>query len=103
MVHIYAFAEIGMTAANDTLLVKFRSKDTRFGVTRRTVKALASELDVSETQVVHLALSRFAEEVLPAYEPDEGAPSPKQLAALRRGAKEHLPKGKVLGRQNLFG
>src|SRR5213594_4256768 len=50
-----------MTAANDTLLVKFRSKDTRFGVTRRTVKALASELDVSETQVVHLALSRSAE------------------------------------------
>lgn len=68
-----------MTAVSDTLLVKFRPKDTRFGVTRRTVKALASELDVSETQVVHLALS------------------------LRKDAKDHLPKGKVLGRQNLFG
>lgn len=91
-----------MTAANDTLLVKFRSKDTRFGVTRRTVKALASELDVSETQVVHLALSRFAEEVLPAYEPDEGPLPTKQVAALRKDVKAHLPKGKVLSRQSLF-
>lgn len=91
-----------MTTANETLLVKFRSKDTRFGVTRRTVKALASELDVSETQVVHLALSRFAQEVLPAYEPDGGPLSAKQLAALRRDAREQLPKGKLLDRQNLF-
>jgi hypothetical protein len=92
-----------MTTANDTLLVKFRSKDTRFGVTRRTVKALASELEVSETQVVHLALSKFAQEVLPAYEPDDGPLSAKQLAALRKDTKGRLPKGKVLGRQNLFG
>ena len=91
-----------MASANDTLLVKFRSKDTRFGVTRRTVKALANELDISETQVVHLALSKFAEEVLPAYEPDEGPLSGQQLAALRKDVKEHLPKGKVLDRQNLF-
>ena len=67
------------------------------------MKALASELDVSETQVVHLALSKFAEEVLPAYEPDDGPLTAKQLASLRKDAKEHLPKGKVLGRQNLFG
>jgi hypothetical protein len=92
-----------MAATSETLLLKFRSKDTRFGVTRRTVKALASELDVSETQVVHLALSRFAEEVLPAYEPDDGPLTVKLLAALRKDGKEQLPKGKVLGRQNLFG
>lgn len=92
-----------MTAPNDTLLVKFRSKDTRFGVTRGTVKALASELDVSETQVVHLALSRFAEEVLPAYEPDDGPLTAKQSTALRKDSKEHMPRGKVLDRQNLFG
>ena len=39
------------------LLLKFRDRDTRYGVTRSTVKSLAAELDVSETQVVHLALS----------------------------------------------
>jgi hypothetical protein len=90
-----------MTTSN-SLLVQFRAKDTPYGVTRKTVKALASELDISETQVVHLALSKFAEEVLPAYEADGGPMKARDVAALRRDAKEHLPKGKVLSRQSLF-
>ena len=49
-----------MKASNENLLVKFRSKDTQFGVTRTTVKAIAKELDVNETQVIHMALSKFA-------------------------------------------
>ena len=49
-----------MRASNENLLVKFRSKDTQFGVTRTTVKAIAKELDVNETQVIHMALSKFA-------------------------------------------
>jgi hypothetical protein len=92
-----------MTTASNSLLVKFRAKDTPFGVTRETVKAIASELDISETQVVHMALSKFAEEVLPAYEPDDGPLTARQIAALRKDAKARLPKGKVLHRQNLFG
>lgn len=52
-----------MAAAAENLLVKFRSRDTQFGVTRGTVKALAKELDVSETQVIHMALSKFASDV----------------------------------------
>lgn len=55
-----------MAAAAENLLVKFRSRDTQFGVTRGAVKALAKELDVSETQVIHMALSKFASDVLPA-------------------------------------
>ncbi len=42
------------------LLLKFKSKDSLYGVTRETLKALADKMDVSETMVVHLALSRFA-------------------------------------------
>jgi hypothetical protein len=91
-----------MLATSENLLVKFRGKDTRFGVTRSTVKALALELDVSETQVIHMALSKFAEEVLPAYEPDDGPLTPKQLTALRKDVAKHLPKGKVLVREDLF-
>ncbi|MCG3190160.1 MAG: hypothetical protein LKCHEGNO_02777 [Burkholderiaceae bacterium] len=91
-----------MSLANDTLLVKFRPKDTRFGVTRRTVKALARELGVSETQVVHLALSKFAEEALPAYAPDDAPLTGKQVAALRKDSKARLPTGKLLDRQSLF-
>lgn len=91
-----------MIAINENLLVKFRSKDTQFGVTRSTVKALATELDVSETQVIHMALSKFADDVLPGYELDDGPLTAKQITALRNDAARHLPKGKVLARQDLF-
>ena len=68
-----------MTAASENLLVKFRSKNTQFGVTRETVKALARKLDVNETQVIHMALSKFASDLLPAYELDDGPLTAKQI------------------------
>jgi len=91
-----------MRSAADSLLLKFRSKDSRFGVTRDTVKALASELDTTETQVVHMALSKLAEEMLPGYAPDDGPLTASQLASVRRSAKPKMPKGKVLDKQSLF-
>ena len=91
-----------MTAASENLLMKFRSKDTQFGVTRGTVKAMAKELDVNETQVIHRALSRFASDVLPTYAPDDGPLSAKQIKALRKDAAKHLPTGKTLSREALF-
>lgn len=91
-----------MTTAGESLLVKFRAKDTQFGVTRRTVKALAQELDVNETQVIHMALSKFATDVLPAYAPDDGPLTAKQLKALRKDAAKHLPKGNLISREVLF-
>lgn len=91
-----------MIVASENMLVKFRSKDTQFGVTRGTVKALAKELDLNETQVIHMALSRFATDMLPAYELDDGPLTAKQLAALRKDAAKHLPKGKTLSRETLF-
>lgn len=91
-----------MSAVIDSLLLKFRVKDTRFGVTRSTVKALAIELDTTETQVVHMALSKFAEEMLPAYEPDDGPLTAAQMSMLRKAARSSMPKGKVIGKQSLF-
>ena len=91
-----------MRASNKKLLVKFRSKDTQFGVTRTTVKAIAKELDVNETQVIHMALSKFATDVLPAYATDDGPLTAKQVLALRKDAAKHLPKGKPLSRETLF-
>jgi hypothetical protein len=99
---VYIKPETIMATPTDSLLLKFRAKDTRFGVTRDTVRALASELDISETQVVHMALSRFAEELLPAYEPDDGPLTSRQLAAVRKAAAAMLPKGKVLSSSSLF-
>jgi len=46
---------------------------------------------------------KLAQEVLPAYEPDDGPLTQEQLAALRRDAKERLAKGEILSRQSLFG
>ena len=98
-IYIWGFV---MRPISDSLLLKFRAKDTRFGVTRETVKALASELDTTETQVVHLALSRLAEELLAAYEPDDGPLTAGQLASIRKSAKAKMPKGAVLDKQRLF-
>lgn len=91
-----------MSVASDNLLVKFRSRDTPFGVTRGTVKALAKELDVNETQVIHMALSKFAADVLPAYAPDDGPLTAKQVRALRKDAARHLPGGKTISKEALF-
>ena len=91
-----------MATTTDTLQLKFRATDSRFGVTRDTLRALASELGISETLVVHMALSRFAEEVLAAYEPDDGPLTAKQLAALRKAAERVLPQGKLVNRSSLF-
>jgi hypothetical protein len=91
-----------MTSTSDNLLVKFRVKDTALGVTRSTVKAIAKALEVNETQVIHMALSKFAADVLPAYAPDDGPLSAKQIRALREDAKKHLPQGKTLSTESLF-
>ena len=92
--------EKNMGAAH--LLLKFRSRDTRSGVTRATVKSLAAELDVSETQVVHLPLSKFAEEILPAYEHDEVPLTSAEVRAVRKRAKAAMSMGKILDEQSLF-
>ncbi len=89
--------------ATDKLLIKYRARDSFAGVTRGTVKALMDALDMTATQVVHIALSRFAVEVLPAYESDDGPLTSAQLKAVSRRAKGALPRGEVVADRSLFG
>lgn len=84
------------------LLLKFKSRDSSYGVTRETLKALAEEMDVSETTVVHLAISRFARDVLPAYEMDDGPLTVADIKRVRKAAQPMLPKGKVLNKRSLL-
>jgi hypothetical protein len=91
-----------MTVASENLLVKFRAKDTQFGVTRGTVKALAKELDMNETQVIHIALSKLAGEVLPTYALDDGPLTKRQVTALRKDVEKHFPRGKLISSEALF-
>jgi hypothetical protein len=91
-----------MPSATSSLLLKFRSRDTQFGVTRETVKAMAEQFDLSETEVVHMALSRLAKEELPGYDADEGPLSTRQLREIRKSADAALPKGRIVTKQSLF-
>ena len=91
-----------MPASTSGLLQKFRSKDTQFGVTRDTVKKMAAMYDLSETEVVHMALSRMAQEDLPAYEADDGLLTARELKAVRDVAAASIPTGKVLSKKTLF-
>lgn len=91
-----------MPASTSSLLVKFRTRDTPLGVTRETVKAIAARFDLSETQVVHLALSRLAKEELPAYEVDDGPLSARDIRSLGKLARATLPTGKIITKQSLF-
>lgn len=87
---------------SDKLLLKFRTKDSPYGVTRETLKTLSREMDTSETMVIHLAISRFAKEVLPAYPSDDGPLSATDLAWVRKAAKAQLPRGKVLRARSML-
>jgi hypothetical protein len=91
-----------MPAPSTSLLLKFRRKDTQFGVTRDTVKKMAAIYDLSETEVVHMALSRMAKDELPSYEADGGPLTARELNVVRKIAAARLPTGKVLDKQTLF-
>ncbi len=77
------------TRETEKLLLRFRSSDTRLGVTRATVERLAEELGLNETQVIHYALKRLATELLPAYAADEGPLTRRELRAIERAAGGH--------------
>lgn len=68
----------------------------------RRRRQLAEEMDVSETTVVHLAISRFVREVLPAYEMDDGSLTVADIKHIRKVAQPMLPKGKVLNARSLL-
>lgn len=91
-----------MPTSSSSLLLKFRRKDTQFGVTRDTVKKMAAIYDLSETEVVHMALSRMAKDDLPAYDADDGPLTARELAAVRKVAAARLPTGNVRSKQSLF-
>ncbi len=84
------------------LLLTFKSKDSPYGVTRKTLKALAEKIGVSETMAVHLALAHLAREVLPGYEMDDGPLTAGDLAGIRKAAQPMLPKGNMLNKRSLL-
>ena len=84
--------------AADGILLRYRDKDTAYGVTRKTTTRLAQTLGLSETQVVHVALANLARQTLPRYEPDDGPLTPEQLAAIDK----LVPQGHFKPSKRLF-
>ncbi|MGA8513290.1 MAG: hypothetical protein WB821_00780 [Burkholderiaceae bacterium] len=73
--------------APDALLMRFQPTDTASKVSRATLTRLAKQLGYKrESEVLHYAVRKLADEVLPTYEQDDGPLSAKQLAAIRKAA-----------------
>jgi len=80
------------------ILLRYRDKDTAYGVTRKTTARLAQTLGLSETQVIHVALANFARQTLPRYEADNGPLTPQQMDEIRR----LQPPGRMKVKESLF-
>jgi hypothetical protein len=82
----------------DGILLRYRDRDTAYGVTRKTTTKLAQTLGLSETQVVHVALANLARQTLPRYEADNGPLTKEQMDAIRR----LQPPGRMKVKASLF-
>ena len=84
--------------AGPGILLRYRDKDSAFGVSRDTALKLADTLGVSETQVVHVALAHLARQTLPRYEIDNGPLTDEQMDEIRR----LQPSGRMKTRERLY-
>jgi len=85
-------------AAGTGILLRYRDKDSAYGVSRATAVKLADTLGVSETQVIHVALVHLANQTLPRYEIDNGPLTEEQMDEIRR----LQPAGRMKTRERLF-
>ena len=67
---------------DDAMLVRFRDKDSKEGISRATMKKIARALDLSETAAVHRALVELAQRYVPRYPRDNGPISEEQQRAI---------------------
>lgn len=62
------------------LLFRMPERDSEVRISRDTLARMAAARGTSETEVLHLAARRLADEILPLYEPDDGPLSDAQMA-----------------------
>lgn len=68
--------------SDEALLVRFRDKDSKEGISRATMKKIARALDLSETATVHRALVELAQRYVPQYPRDDGPITVEQHRAI---------------------
>ena len=62
-------------------------QDSETRISRSTLSRLARLRGTSETEVLHFAARRLADELLPLYEEDDGALTEQQLQGIRQLAE----------------
>jgi hypothetical protein len=83
---------------SQSILFRYRERDSSYGVSRKTAGKLGRELGLSETQVIHVALARLAEQTLPKYEADAAPLSRKELKAIKKLVRQ----GRMKVKDSLF-
>lgn len=71
-------------AAPKKFLIQLRARDNEYGVSEETFIRLMDALALNQTELVHKALRYLAQDVLPAYELDNGQLTDKQHAAITK-------------------
>ena len=71
-------------SAASSILLRYREADSDYAVSRDTAIRLAETLGLSETQVVHVALARLAQQTLPRYAVDNGPLTEEQHGAIEK-------------------
>ena len=84
--------------AGTGILLRYREKDSAYGVSRATATKLAENLGLSETQVIHVAMANLARQTLPRYEVDNGPLTREQFAAIDK----LVPQGRLKPTKRLF-
>jgi len=67
-------------------LLRYRTRNTPHGVTKKTARKLADHLGLNETDLLHKLLAEAAARELPQYEPDDGPLSEADWREIRRRA-----------------
>lgn len=74
----------------ESTLLRYRTRNTPYGVTKSTAQQLAQYLGLTETDLLHRLLAQAAARELPQYEPDEGPLSDEAWRAVTKRAPRQL-------------
>lgn len=67
-------------------LLRYRTRNTPNGVTKKTARKLADHFGLNETELLHKLLAEAAARELPQYEPDDGPLTEADWREIRRRA-----------------
>lgn len=80
--------------SKDTMLFRYRGRDTPNGITKETARKLAEVLGLNETTLIHYLLGQAAIQYLPNYESDNGPFTEEQWETITSAAPKK--KGRII-------